>query len=66
MKTPAMSVSRNTSKRNIPLDAHATHVPRMTGTIAAVRNGALISASQIRSFDGFSNDSSILEFIVCT
>ena len=66
MKTPAISVSRNRSGRKTPEDAQATHVPKMTGTIAPVRNGALISASQIRILDGRSGVSSVGEFIVFT
>lgn len=66
MKIPAIKVKMNISRRKIPEDAQATHVPRMTGTIAAVRKGALISAIQIRNFDGFSRNSESPEFIVFT
>jgi hypothetical protein len=57
---------RNMSRKKIPVDAQATHVPRITGTIAAVRNGALISASQIFVLEGRCIDSSVSEFILCT
>jgi hypothetical protein len=50
---PAISVRRNTSRRKTPVEAQAMQVPRITGTIAAVKNGARISENQIRAREGF-------------
>lgn len=63
MKTPAIKVKMKISNRKTPEEAHAMEVPKMIGTIAAVRNGALISATQIRNLDGFSRDSESIDFM---
>src|SRR3989339_634795 len=61
--TTPTSVRMNSNGSKSPADSHAIAAPSRVGTTAAVKKGALSSANQILSFEGFG--SVILSVLHC-